>query len=300
MLVRSLRIPPSLLVLLVFLAFLGWQLSQGPRHEAAPLDFAGMGDAPPVEPVKEQPPRIAIITFVTDQRSYLHLSLKNHDHYARRHGYDFIVDYESHTDLSVVYYKFNMAERLVATGRYDWIWWLDFDTLITNTDIKLTDLITETLSNLTSTVGPNDNNNNNVNPDDIDYLFTRDCNGLNLGSYIFRGHERSLQLIRDATALAKLAENDDGNSINEQEAIVKLLKQDPHTLARTTLVPQQRMDAYPQEIACFDEHSTAWRKGDFVIHFAGAWAHVKGDDPTGQLMKKYESQIIWGDWKDFY
>lgn len=47
--------------------------------------------------------------------------------YARRHGYDFIVDYESHTDRAVVFWKFDMAQRLIKEGRYDWIWWLDFD-----------------------------------------------------------------------------------------------------------------------------------------------------------------------------
>jgi mannan polymerase II complex MNN10 subunit len=38
----------------------------------------------------------------------------------------------------------------------------------------------------------------------------------------------------------------------------------------------------------------------FVLHFAGAWAHVKGEDPTGQLMQKYQREIVWGDWKQFY
>ena len=69
--------------------------------------------------------------------------------YARRHGYDFVVDYESHTDRSVVYWKYNMAERLIKTGKYDWIWWLDFDTLVTNTNMKLTDIIEEELKNVT-------------------------------------------------------------------------------------------------------------------------------------------------------
>lgn len=206
--------------------------------------------------------------------------------YARRHGYDFIVDFESHTSLSVVYYKFDMAERLIASGKYDWIWWLDFDTLITNTSIPLTSIIDGALANTS-------------NPENIDYIFTRDCNGLNLGSYIFRGTPRSAKLVRDATTIAN-GPQEEGHGINEQEAIVKLLKRDEETRARTTLVRQQLMDAYPKEIACFDEDSEEWRYGDFVIHFAGAWAHVKGEDPTGQLMKKYEGQIIWGDWKEFY
>lgn len=204
----------------------------------------------------------------------------------RRHGYDLIVDYESHTEHAVVYWKFDMAERLIKSGKYDWIWWMDFDTLITNTDIKVADIIDEELRNAT-------------NPDDIDYLFTHDCNGLNLGSYIFRGHDRSLKFIEDAWALHAEAKSKD-IGMSEQDAMVKLMKEDPVAAERARVVPQWKLNAFPEEIACFDESQKVWQHGTFVIHFAGAWAHVKGEDPTGYLMRKYEGQIIWGDWKTFY
>ena len=54
-----------------------------------------------------------------------------------------------------------MMERLIKQDKYDWLWWMDFDTLITNTDIKVADIIQETLANVTK-------------PDDIDYLTTHD------------------------------------------------------------------------------------------------------------------------------
>lgn len=54
-----------------------------------------------------------------------------------------------------------MMERLLKKDKWDWIWWLDFDTLVTNTDIKVTDVIEETLKNAT-------------NPDEVDYLVTHD------------------------------------------------------------------------------------------------------------------------------
>jgi hypothetical protein len=68
MLLRSLRVPPSLLLLVAFLVFFGWQLSQGPRHEDGPIGS---------QVIPGKAPRIALMTFVTEQRSYLHLSLKN-------------------------------------------------------------------------------------------------------------------------------------------------------------------------------------------------------------------------------
>ncbi|KAH7399353.1 galactosyl transferase GMA12/MNN10 family-domain-containing protein [Pyrenochaeta sp. MPI-SDFR-AT-0127] len=280
MLIRSLRrVPPSLLLLLVFLVFFGWQLSQGPSHEAPPPP-----PAPPAE-VEKKVPKIALMTFVTEQRSYLYLSLKNKDHYARRHGYDFHMEYESHTDRAVIFWKFDMAEKLIKSGKYDWIWWLDFDTLITNTEIKVIDIIEEELKNVT-------------NPDAIDYLFTHDCNGFNAGSFLVRGHERSLKFIHDSWAIHDEAKKKDIN-MSEQDSTVKLMKDDKASADRVHVVPQWKLNAFPKEIACFDESRQPWERGTFILHFAGAWAHVKGDDPTGQLMKKYEGDIIWGDWREF-
>lgn len=261
----------------MFLALVGWHLRQDPKHEAHPL--------PPPEP-KEKAPRIAIMTFVTEQRSYLYLSLKNKAHYARRHGYDFIMEYESHTNRAVVFWKFEMAQRLIKTGKYDWIWWVDFDTLFTNTDIKLTDIIDDELRNIT-------------NPDEIDYLVTHDCNGFNAGSFLVRGHERSLKFIQDSLAIHDKAKEED-IPMSEQDSTVKLMKEDKEAASRVHVVPQWKLNAFPQEIACFDKVSQAWEPGMFVLHFAGAWAHVKVDDPTGYLMNKYENEIIWGNWKDMY
>lgn len=88
MLVRSARrLPPSLVLLLAFLAFLGWELNQGMRHEERPLPSSPPPPPPPapVEPEQKphgeekKPPRLALVTFVTEQRSYLYLSLRNKD-----------------------------------------------------------------------------------------------------------------------------------------------------------------------------------------------------------------------------
>ncbi|KAH7124168.1 galactosyl transferase GMA12/MNN10 family-domain-containing protein [Dendryphion nanum] len=289
MLVRSLRIQPAILLFLAFCAIFGWHLSSGaePERPAPIVNPPPPPAPPPPAPAKSNtPPRIAVVTFVTEERSYLHLSLKNKDHYARRHGYDFIVDYESHTDRGTTYYKFNMMERLVKEGKWDWIWWIDFDTLITNTEIKVGDIIANHLKDMPK-------------PDEIDYLLTHDCNGLNLGSFAVRGHERSMKFLHDVYAIHDAGKAKEEN-LSEQDSMVRLLKDDPVSASRTTKVPQYLMNAFPKEIACFDEEHKVWSPGAFVLHFAGAWAHVKGEDPTGQLMKKYENEIIWGDWRGFY
>lgn len=59
-------------------------------------------------------------------------------------------------------------------------------------------------------------------------------------------------------------------------------------------IPQWKINAFPEEIGCYDTHKKKWVKGMFVVHFAGAWAHIKSEDPTGHLMRKYEPEIVWG------
>jgi mannan polymerase II complex MNN10 subunit len=80
MLVRALKIPPAVLFLLVFLIFFGWQLSQGPSHEEGPVSMAPVpAEAPAERPAEKKTPRIAVVTFVTEERSYHHISLKSKD-----------------------------------------------------------------------------------------------------------------------------------------------------------------------------------------------------------------------------
>ena len=60
-----------------------------------------------------------------------------------------------------MWYKFIMVERMISEGKYDWIWWIDFDTLITNGDITLSEIVQEALTNATK-------------PEDINLLLTPD------------------------------------------------------------------------------------------------------------------------------
>ncbi|KAF1951811.1 hypothetical protein CC80DRAFT_508458 [Byssothecium circinans] len=285
MFTRSVRVSPFAIILVICF-FLGYHFTQNPISTDLAYYAAPHGHTTTEKSGKGNGQRVALVTFVTEERSYLHASLKGKAHYTRRHGYDFIIDYEAHADRGTMWWKFEMIARLIREKKYDWLWWIDFDTLITNTDIKLTDIIEETLANVT-------------NPGEIDYLLTHDCNGLNMGSFVVRAHERSIKFFKDTAAIEQ-GEREKDDQLSEQDAMVKLLKDDPATARRTVLVPQWKLNAFPEEIACFDQANIGWSPGTFVLHFAGAWAHVEGEDPTGQLMKKYEDQVIWGDWEELW
>jgi mannan polymerase II complex MNN10 subunit len=67
MLMRSLKVPPSLLLILAFCVFLGIHFSQ-----------ISLPTQPvPALSLEKKAPRIALVTFVTEERSYLHLALKS-------------------------------------------------------------------------------------------------------------------------------------------------------------------------------------------------------------------------------
>lgn len=162
---------------------------------------------------------------------------------------------------------------------------MDFDTLITNTDVDVADIISETLRNL----------DGGRRAEDIDFLVTHDCNNLNTGSFIVRSHERSIDFLEATFAMKqKEIESKSEHHMSEQDAMRDLIAQNKESGGRTVQVPQWKLNAFPKEIACFDESDRVWEPGMFVLHFAGAWAHVKGEDPTGQLMEKYKGEIIWG------
>ena len=81
--------------------------------------------------------------------------------YANLHSYDFVIDYESSNQRGLMWHKFDMIQRVINASQHDWVWWVDFDTLVTNHNIRVEDIIAEALQNVT-------------NPDKIDFLFTPD------------------------------------------------------------------------------------------------------------------------------
>jgi mannan polymerase II complex MNN10 subunit len=60
-----------------------------------------------------------------------------------------------------MWHKFVMLEESIEASKYDWVWYIDINALITNTTLKLEDIIYNSLQNSTE-------------PDQIDYLLTKD------------------------------------------------------------------------------------------------------------------------------
>ena len=115
---------------------------------------------------------------------------------------------------------------------------------------------------------------------------------------LFRSNQATLDFLNRAREYGEENEN-----LSEQDCVRDLIQQDREVTTKsdgkvvgwtdqhTVFVPQKAMNAFPKEIPCLDDPEGGWEPGTFAIHFAGAWAHVKEEDPTGFLMTKYSAQV---------
>lgn len=230
--------------------------------------------------------KFAIIVMTTSETSYDWLSFSNKHKYAIKHGYDLIWDFEESREYLKVWDKLNLTASAISSNKaYEWIWILDFDTLITNTSTQISDVIERSLTFAEAEAKSGR---------DIDLILTRDCDPLNLGSMFLRASPWTLEFIEYWRAGAGVLDGQ-GKLRNEQDVLRDMLHDNAFNVAeRSVIAPQWMFDAYPEEIECYDPRDPRpWEPGMFLLHFAGARWRLKGQkDPIGGLMRKYRSQIV--------
>jgi hypothetical protein len=73
---------------------------------------------------------LAVITVEYNKRKY-----------CEKHGYDHLIIKENFSLKNIGFEKMAFIKRTLETGKYDWVFWCGADTMITNYNIKLEDLI---------------------------------------------------------------------------------------------------------------------------------------------------------------
>ena len=73
---------------------------------------------------------LAVITVEYNKRKY-----------CEKHGYDHLILKENFSLKDLGFEKMAFIKRTLETGKYDWVFWCGTDTMITNYNIKLEDLI---------------------------------------------------------------------------------------------------------------------------------------------------------------
>lgn len=217
--------------------------------------------------------------------------------YCKRHGY-VLLDANGLIDRTrpAAWSKLLAFESYFKSGQYDYLFYLDMDTLIMNPSIKLETLISAARADVGSAGG-----------DPPDMIISEDMNGLNTGSFIMRNSEWSLWFLRTAWEQEQLVGPTaaDGTphlfrweqrafhyltySAQWQQAGLPKFPGDIEGIRRhISVLPQCAFNSYI--LHPFDWHAVRedaqYAPGDFLIHFAG-----KNGESKRTLMRYYLDQL---------
>lgn len=184
--------------------------------------------------------------------------------YCDRHGYELTVATERLSDRRIVWDKIPLLQ--LNLSRFNWVWYVDCDILITNHYVKLEDILSQV-------------------PPDIDCYLATDINGPNLGSFFVRNTEWSDALLNATWLQGELPE-----TTSEQHGLINALK-GMALLAggRGGYASQNRFNSYPYELYGHPQTTPGnWRPGSFLVHLPGMTTERRVE-----LFTEYAKEIVW-------
>ena len=107
---------------------------------------------------------------------------------------------------------------------------------------------------------------------------------------IYRAHPRVLDFAR---RVKKCGER--SSKPSDQDCILEVVQANKRNeKERTVFIKQWKMNAFPAEVPCYDDEQRKWEPGMFVLHVAGAWAHMPDDKENAKniLIQKYANDVV--------
>jgi hypothetical protein len=95
--------------------------------------------------------KILIITFDDRKNAeYIKIHNQNFSRYAEKYGYEYKYEhvYNHNLNTNPYWYKIYLVKYYLETNIYDYIMWIDSDTMINNMDIQINDIINKYNSDL--------------------------------------------------------------------------------------------------------------------------------------------------------
>lgn len=201
------------------------------REPAAPTRLEAVRPCQPI--AAPLPGRIGVLTaYNADVSEMGQLAEQNHRRYCLRHGYSFVCE-TSGFDTSRKPPWSKILFLLKHMSRFDWVLWLDADTLIMNPAIPLQSFLA----------------------DDADMIISEDWNGINAGVFFLRNTPWSIDFLERIWNQTDFLDH----GWQEQAAMRHLLSISALDRRHVCLVPHTRFNTYLPE----------YRQGDFLLHFAG-------------------------------
>lgn len=188
--------------------------------------------------------------------------------YAERHGYDFIDESDIVDKTRPPSWSKILAVRK-NLPKYDWIFWNDADSLVTNPNINLEDVLYSITGNMDYEDMP-------------DFIVTEDVTGVNAGMFFFRNSSWSMQFLdlwwNQTSFILPFGRPKSGDN-DALKGLVKSMPKDEKKqhvrIPRMQCVFNSNMwsPSWKSSHRLMTLSKTVWRgvyaKGDFMIHLAG-------------------------------
>jgi len=190
------------------------------------------------------------------------LSRQSKEEYCKIHGYDFSLK-DKDFDPSWVYRTERVNILINEIGNYDWIWYLDTDTMIMNQTIRIENLI--------------DDNYDLI----IAKTRTEGLIEINDGSMLIKRSEWSKKFLNHINSVAKTS----SNPWPCQQAVIDYIN--------ITHVEEAKKHIKIVPLRFFNSYYHSWhpkdnyQHGDFVIHLAG-----RSNDSRYEIFNELKNHII--------
>lgn len=192
------------------------------------------------------------ILHTKDWEQLADIVFPNAEVYCAKHGYDFLpistqLPYDGYEKLLCI-------KSLFAVQKYDVIWSMDLDTLITNHKIKIENFLDE----------------------EHDFFICKDYNSINAGSFIIKKSEWSNDFIKYC-----LHQKGWDKMYCEQNAFEAYMNDFANNNTKIKILPHPSINSYHYnlypDIPQQTHEQGNWEEGDFVLHLPGTGLQTKID-----------------------
>eukprot|EP01102_Stenamoeba_stenopodia_P020065 TRINITY_DN7706_c0_g1_i2.p1 TRINITY_DN7706_c0_g1~~TRINITY_DN7706_c0_g1_i2.p1 ORF type:complete len:351 (-),score=70.20 TRINITY_DN7706_c0_g1_i2:41-1093(-) len=194
---------------------------------------------------------------------FVRRSVENKKRYTEYWGYDMIVEGIDSVDRvrKSVWGKINALRAHLQD--YEWIMWVDTDTMIMNPRISLDEILSDSLKT-------------EAEWKDVNLIISKDWNGINAGVFLIRNSSWSYAVLDEVYERYDAIQTD----FQEQSAIQFVLKESE--AKNYKIVPQRKINSFPEDttpglLTFGHSEESAYHAGDFLIHFAGCRDQLRRD-----------------------
>ena len=192
--------------------------------------------------------RFAIVSVVTGPvpQPFYAQGITNRALYATRHDYALKVYNRIDHERPIAWSKILALKRTMRTGKFDWLFWMDSDAVITNFETHLDEFVPGATEK--------------------DLVIAKDCRGLNTGIFMLRCSPTGLQLLEEIYSGTHVTNDTVYHSYWEQKSFMDLYDTSEGFRSQTMIVSQKLFNSYHNQTEC---REGLWTRGDFIVHFPG-------------------------------